>query len=184
MEGKSEIYTPKIVAESLGITPDLLKVWSNEFNVQIERSQGGHRRYSKENIEELKSIKEKIHIQKWTYDQVRAWRNGELDLFVAKEEKAELEKKMDQVLENQVLQQQFNQALIQKLHELTHELVVTKEHFMIASEKLIEVEKRNKDLEENIERKLEKRNQLVVESMREIQNQKSKRKGIFSLFRK
>lgn len=85
---KSEIYTPKIVAEDLGITPDLLKVWSNEFNIQIERIQGGHRRYSKENIEELKGIKEKIHVQKWTYDQVRAWRNGELDLFVSREEKA------------------------------------------------------------------------------------------------
>ena len=41
MEAKSEIYTPKIVAENVGITPDLLKVWSNEFNIQIGRSLGG-----------------------------------------------------------------------------------------------------------------------------------------------
>ncbi len=52
------MHTPKIVADLLGITPDLLKVWSNEFNIQTERSQGGHRRYSKENIEELKAIDE------------------------------------------------------------------------------------------------------------------------------
>lgn len=36
--------------------------------------------------------------------------HGELDLFVSKEEKSELEKKLDEVLENQ-----FNQALVQKL---------------------------------------------------------------------
>ncbi|PFE93075.1 hypothetical protein CN325_22030 [Bacillus thuringiensis] len=52
------MHTPKIVADLLGIIPDLLKVWSNEFNIQTERSQGGHRRYSKENIEELKAIDE------------------------------------------------------------------------------------------------------------------------------
>lgn len=40
-------------------------MWSNEFNIQTERSQGGHRRYFKENIEELKAIKEKIYVQKW-----------------------------------------------------------------------------------------------------------------------
>lgn len=51
------MHTPKIIADLLGVTTDLLKVWSNEFNIQTERSQGGHRRYSKENIEELKAIK-------------------------------------------------------------------------------------------------------------------------------
>lgn len=54
------MYTPKIVADYLGVTPDLLKVWSNEYNIQTELSQDGHRRYSKENIEELTAIKEKI----------------------------------------------------------------------------------------------------------------------------
>lgn len=89
----NHIHTPKIVANRLEMTPDLLKLWSNEFNIQTERSPGGHRRYSKENIEELTAIKEKIQLQKWAYDQVRAWRNGELDLFISKEEKSGLEKK-------------------------------------------------------------------------------------------
>ncbi|PEF33674.1 MerR family transcriptional regulator [Bacillus wiedmannii] len=178
---KPEMYTPKIVADNLGITPDLLKVWSNEFNIQIERSQGGHRRYSKENIEELKAIKEKIHIQKWTYDQVRAWRNGELDLFIAKEEKTELEKKLDQILENQQLQNQFNQALIKNLQELTSELVMTKEHLVNTEKKLIEVEQKNDKLEIFLEERLEKRDQLLLENIRDIQKQK--RKGFFNLFK-
>lgn len=179
------MYTPKIVADRLGVTPDLLKVWSNEFNIQTERSQGGHRRYSKENIEELKSIKEKIQVQKWSYDQVRSWRNGELDLFVSKDEKSELEKKLDAVLENQQLQNQFNQTLVQKLQEITNELITTKEHLANTERKLIEVEGKNIELEVFIEKKLEKRDQLLLENIRDIQkqNQKQKRKGFFSLFK-
>lgn len=183
MEIKSESYTPKIVADRLDVTPDLLKVWSNEFNIQTERSQGGHRRYSKENIEELKAIKEKIHVQKWSYDQVRAWRNGELDLFVAKEEKSELEKKLDEVLANQQLQNHFNQVLIQKLQEITDELVTTKEHLANTETKLIEVEQKNNKLETFLEEKLEKRDQLLLENIRSMQNQKQKRKGFFGLFK-
>lgn len=176
------MYAPKIVADHLGVTPDLLKVWSNEFNIQTVRSQGGHRRYSKENIEELKAIKEKIQVQKWSYDQVRAWRNGELDLFVSKEEKSELEKKLDEVLENQELQNQFNQALVQKLQEITNELVTTKEHLANTERKLREVEGKNSKLEVFIEEKLEKRDQMLLENIRDIQKQK--RKGFFNLFSK
>ncbi|QWI35722.1 MerR family transcriptional regulator [Bacillus mycoides] len=185
MELKSEMYTPKIVADRLRVTPDLLKVWSNEFNIQTERSQGGHRRYSKENIEELTAIKEKIQVQKWSYDQVRSWRNGELDLYVSKEEKSELEKKMDEVLENQKLQNQFNQALVQKLQEITDELVITKEHLANTEKKLTEVEGKNSELEVFIEKKLEKRDQLLLENIRNIQkeNQKQRRKGFFGLFK-
>ncbi|WP_459503916.1 MerR family transcriptional regulator [Bacillus sp. C1] len=185
MELKSEMYTPKIVADHVGVTPDLLKAWSNEFNIQTERSQGGHRRYSKENIEELTAIKEKIQIQKWSYDQVRAWRNGELDVFVSKKEKSELEKKLDTVLENQQLQNQFNQTLVQKLQEITNELVTTKEHLANTERKLTEVEGKNIELEVFIEKKLAKRDQLLLENIRDIQrqNQKRKRKGFFGLFK-
>lgn len=185
LELKSEMYTPKIVADRLGVTPDLLKVWSNEFNIQTERSQGGHRRYSKENIEELKAIKEKIQVQNWSYDQVRAWKNGELDSFVSKEEKSELEKKLNEVLENQQLQNQFNQALVQKLQEITNELVTTKEHLANTERKLTEVEGKNSELEVFIEKKLEKRDQLLLENIRDMQkqNQKQKRKGFFGLFK-
>jgi DNA-binding transcriptional MerR regulator len=176
------MHTPKIIADLLGVTTDLLKVWSNEFNIQTERSQGGHRRYSKENIEELKAIKGKIQVQKWSYDQVRSWRNGELDSFVSKEEKSELEKKLDEVLENQQLQNQFNQALVQKLQEITNELLTTKEHLANTEKKLTEVEGKNSELEVFIEKKLEKRDQLLLENIRDMQkqNQKQKRK-VFSV---
>ncbi|MCU5581159.1 MerR family transcriptional regulator [Bacillus toyonensis] len=179
------MYTPKIVADHVGVTPDLLKAWSNEFNIQTERSQGGHHRYTKGNIEGLIAIIEKIQVQKWSYDQVRAWRNGELDLFFSKEEKSELEKKLDVVLENQQLQNQFNQTLVQKLQEITNELITTKEHLASTEKKLTEVEGKNIELEVFIEKKLEKRDQLLLENIRNMQkqNQKQKRKGFFGLFK-
>ncbi|KXY69586.1 MULTISPECIES: MerR family transcriptional regulator [Bacillus] len=185
MELKPEMQTPKIVADILAVTPDLLKVWTNEFNIQTERSQGGHRRYSKENIEELMAIKEKIQVQKWSYNQVRSWRNGELHSFVPKEEKLELEKKLDEILENQKLQNQFNKALVQKLQEITNELVTTKEHLANTEKKLTEVESKNGELEVFIEKKLEKRDQLLLENIRVMQrqNQKPKRKSFFDFFK-
>lgn len=91
---------------------------------------------------------------------IDAYRNGELDLFVSKEEKLELEKKLDEVLENHQLQNQFNQVLVQKLQEITNELVTTKEHLVNTERKLTEVEGENGELEIFIEKKLEKRDQL------------------------
>jgi uncharacterized membrane-anchored protein YhcB (DUF1043 family) len=60
--------------------------------------------------------------------------------------KSELEKKLDEVLANQQLQNHFNQVLIQKLQEITDELVTTKEHLANTETKLIEVEQKNNKL--------------------------------------
>ncbi|ENI9113709.1 mercury resistance protein, partial [Listeria monocytogenes] len=100
--------------------------------------------------------------------------------------KSELEKKLNEVLENQQLQNQFNQALVQKLQEITNELVTTKEHLANTEKKLTEVEGKNSELEVFIEKKLEKRDQLLLENIRDMQaqNQKQKRKGFFGLFKK
>ncbi|MBD2794892.1 mercury resistance protein, partial [Xenorhabdus sp. CUL] len=51
--------------------------------------------------------------------------------------------------------------------------------------KLTEVEGKNSELEVFIEKKLEKRDQLLLENIRDMQkqNQKQKRKGFFGLFK-
>lgn len=90
---------------------------------------------------------------------------------------------MDEVLENQQLQNQFNQALIQKLQEITNELVTTKEHLVNTERKLTKVEEKNSELEIFIEKKLEKRDQLLLENIRNIQNQKQKWKDFFRFFK-
>lgn len=129
LENTQDAFTPKTAAKIVGVDAELLKIWSNEFSILTERTEGGHRRYSKENIEELQAIKERLHEQNWSYDQIRAWRNGELEVFVAKEQTSELEKKMDKLLDQMEMQQkhterqeQFNQALAMKLTEAMNQI--------------------------------------------------------------
>ncbi|WP_226989444.1 hypothetical protein, partial [Streptococcus pneumoniae] len=65
-------------------------------------------------------------------------------------------------------------------------LFPTKEHLANTEKKLTEVEGKNNELEVFIEKKLEKRDQLLLENIRDMQaqNQKQKRKGFFGLFKK
>lgn len=177
METKQErLYTPKETAESLGITPDLLRIWTIEFNVVTawtKADQKGHRRYTKENIETLMTIRNLIHNQNWNYDQVRAWQNGHEDAFLEEKGKAEIEKKTEVVLEKQeqILNDQqdfhekqmaFNQALLKRLDLLTLELKETKR-------KLLESEEERETMKGYIENKLEKRDQLLLENIRKQQ---------------
>ncbi len=69
------------------------------------------------------------------------------------------------------------------MQEITDELVTTKEHLANTKTKLIEVEQKNNKLETFLEEKLEKRDQLLLENIRSMQNQKQKRKGFFGLFK-
>ena len=179
-EQKERLYQPKEVSEITGIETDLLRKYTDFFNIQTEWTRPGrkgHRRYTKKNIEELISIRDKIKNQGWTWDQVLAWRNGEVDTFMSHQEKSNLEKKMDQLFEELrytneklKLQEEFNIALIQKLEEL--------------SRKLIESEQRNAALQNYIENSLQERDRKLLESIRQIQEQKQKpkRKGIFRFF--
>lgn len=118
-------YQPKEVAEILDISTDLLRKWTVEFNVVVEKTEKGHRRYSKKNIEELVAINKKIKEQNWSWDQVRAWRNGEIDVFSNHEETSNLEKKMDKLMEMleeeraaRKKQEEFNMILVQKLADM------------------------------------------------------------------
>lgn len=65
-------------------------------------------------------------------------------------------------------------------------MVTTKEYLANTEKKLTEVEGKNSELEVFIEKKLEKRDQLLLENIRDMQaqNQKQKRKGFFGLFKK
>jgi DNA-binding transcriptional MerR regulator len=169
---ENKLYKPGEVSGIVNIGTDLLRKYSDFFNIQTEwtqPNQKGHRRYSKQNVEELIAIKKKIQEQNWTWDQVLAWRNGEEEAFFKDhQERSVLEKKIDQLLESQVQmrehqkqQEQFNQALIKRLEE---------------------VSQHKHQLEKYIEEKLQSRDQLLLESLRKTQEDKKKRKGIFRFF--
>lgn len=121
-KNQERLYKPNEVARMIDISTDLLRKWSDEFNIQVETTDGGHRRYTKENCEILVAISKKIKEQNWSWEQVRSWRNGEHDSFSSYEEKSNAEKKLEELLEYARVQkeradqqEQFNLALIQQL---------------------------------------------------------------------
>lgn len=76
---------------------------------------GGHRRYSQENLELFIKINEKIQQNGWLYDDVRRWLNGEATPKVLEDyqTKTNLEKKFDQISENQEVVAEKLDQLIQ-----------------------------------------------------------------------
>ncbi|QSB50612.1 MerR family transcriptional regulator [Parageobacillus toebii] len=170
MNDQTELFTPKTAAKMVGVDAELLKVWCNEFNIQTERTEGGHRRYSRDNIATLKEIRKKIQEQNWSYDQVRAWLNGSIEAFTTTEQRSELEKKVDKLLEEAEQQKQFReqqmkfqQALIQRLAMLEQQ-----------NQQLIEENRSLKAL-------FGERDQLFLESLKQsMEKTKKKRTGILA----
>ncbi|MDA1904155.1 MerR family transcriptional regulator [Bacillus cereus group sp. BcHK20] len=76
MEPNKE-YTQKQVSEITGLSNDLLRLYEKEFNLEIARTKGGHRRYNEEDINKFVTIKKMVQDQNLSYKQVRLWLNGE-----------------------------------------------------------------------------------------------------------
>ena len=86
------------MTEILNISSDLLRKYTSFFNIQTEwtkPNRKGHRRYSKENIEQLIALREKIDDQNWSWEQALSWQNGDEEIYFKNhEEKSRLERKM------------------------------------------------------------------------------------------
>lgn len=63
-------------AKTLGLSNDLLRRYEREFDLKIHRTEGGHRRYSAENLAEIREIKGQLHQQNLSYKQVKNLRAG------------------------------------------------------------------------------------------------------------
>ncbi|MBU8757012.1 MerR family transcriptional regulator [Priestia megaterium] len=117
------VYTLKDTVKLTGLSIDLIRLYEKEFNLQIQRTEGGHRRYTKNNIDLLIEIKKRIQEQNWSYKMVNQWLQGEV-ITEAVDIQSNLEKKIDS-LENKVQElldrsekdEQFQLALIQRLDE-------------------------------------------------------------------
>ncbi|MGR9527766.1 MerR family transcriptional regulator (plasmid) [Priestia megaterium] len=53
------VYTLKDTVKLTGLSIDLVRLYEKEFNLQIQRTEGGHRRYTKQNIDLLIEIKKR-----------------------------------------------------------------------------------------------------------------------------
>ncbi|MGG1073092.1 MerR family transcriptional regulator [Priestia megaterium] len=158
------VYTLKDTVRLTGLSIDLIRLYEKEFNLQIQRTEGGHRRYNKQNIDLLIEIKKRIQEQNWSYKMINQWLNGEI-LAETVEVQSNLEKKVKS-LENKVQEllyrsekdEQFQLALIQRLDE-QGKLI---KHL---TEKLDHQDK-------YIETNLEKRDEKLTNAIREISDTK------------
>ena len=167
MYEKSEnevVYTLKDTVKLTGLSVDLIRLYEKEFNLQIQRTEGGHRRYNKQNIDLLTEIKKRIQEQNWSYKMINQWLQGEIvpeavEVQSTLEKKVEsLEEKVQELLNRSEKDEQFQLALIQRLDE---------------QGKLIKhlTEKLNHQ-DQYIENNLEKRDEKLTSAIREISDTK------------
>lgn len=118
MSEEKKLYQPREVVKITGIETETLRKYTEYFNIITEWTQPnnkGHRRYTKENIELLILIKDKIKNQNWSWKQTLNHLNGNEDVFTSEKINNDLEKKIDQLLENQQKQEEFNKFLLDRL---------------------------------------------------------------------
>lgn len=110
-------YSTKQVSEITELSDDLIRVYQKEFNLQVERTSRGHRRFNQKNIADLLAIKEKIQNEGWTYNQVREWLGGNVIIYKSPEAKSNFEKQFEDLAEKVMGQNELLQLLIEKLDE-------------------------------------------------------------------
>ncbi|MFD3449450.1 MerR family transcriptional regulator [Microbacteriaceae bacterium 4G12] len=162
MESNKE-YKMKEVAEITGLSNDLLRIYEEEFNLQITRTSGGHRRYTEEDINTFITIKKKIQEQNWSYKKIRAWLGGEEMSLPIQEHQvvSNLEKKLDQQTE-----------LIQDLSEKLEKSMMIQVEMM---KQMQELKQEKKQLEQIVEnRNQDLINTLIEENRKDREEREAK----------
>lgn len=162
-------YTMKEVVEITELTNDLLRVYEKEFNLQIARTKGGHRRYNEEDINQLITIKKKIQDQNWSYKQIRAWLNGE-DVTLALKD--------HQVTTNLEKQLEMQTEMIQDLSDRL-------EQSMLLQVEMVKQMKELKQDKQQLEQIVERRNQDLIQALiTEKRNDREEREAKKTFFQR
>ncbi|MGG4330398.1 MerR family transcriptional regulator [Priestia megaterium] len=155
---------PGEVAKILGIDTDLLRKYTDHFNIQTERSNEdgtGFRKYKDEHIAELKEIVRLIKQEGFSWDQVLAWRNGEEEIHHTHEERGQVEKKIDMFFEKQMehneKQEEFNLAsaqnfdmLMKYVRGLEQKVTGLEQHLLETKTEVKELKEENGSLQEQL----------------------------------
>ncbi|MEH6842317.1 MerR family transcriptional regulator [Priestia megaterium] len=158
------VYTLKDTVKLTGLSIDLVRLYEKEFNLQIQRTEGGHRRYTKQNIDLLIEIKKRIQEQNWSYKMINQWLQGEIipesiEVQSKLEKKVEsLEDKVQELLNRSEKDEQFQFALIQRLDE--------------QSKLIRQLTEKLSSQDKYIENNLEKRDEKLTNAIREISDTK------------
>lgn len=166
---KNKEYTMKEVVEITELSNDLLRVYEKEFDLEIARTKGGHRRYSEEDINQLITIRKKIQEQNWTYKQVRAWLHGE-DITLALQD--------HQVTSNLEKQLEKQTEMIQDLGEKLERSIMLQ----------VEMAKQMQELKQDklqLEQIVERRNQDLIQALiTEKRNDREEREAKKTFFQR
>ena len=96
---EERLYQPKEVSRITGVEAATLNKWANHFGLQTEWTGGepkkGHRRYTKENVEEVLQLKELIQVQKLDWDGAESVFRGIEQEFIVDQTKTKLEKEIE-----------------------------------------------------------------------------------------
>lgn len=144
---EERLYQPKEVSKITGVESATLNKWANHFKLETKWSGGetkkGHRRYTKENVEEVLQLKELIQTQKLDWEAAESVFRGIETEFIVDQTKSKIEKEIEkntklvaEVLENTQEIRRFNEQLVKQLEMVTNELHSTKKE-------LLEVKKEN-----------------------------------------
>lgn len=164
---KNKEYTMKEVVEITELTNDLLRVYEKEFNLEIARTKGGHRRYNEEDINQLITIRKKIQDQNWSYKQVRSWLNGE-DITLALEDH-----KVTSNLEKQLEKQT---EMIQDLGEKLEQSIMLQVEM---AKQMHELKVENHKLEQIVERRNQDLIQTLIDEKRRDREERETKKPFF-----
>lgn len=143
-EQRNQTYTTKETSRLTGLSIDLLRLYEKEFNLNIQRTKGNHRRYSQDDIGLFLEIKKKIQGQNWSYKMVLQWLSGNEIKSESPAVPSELEKKVD------------------LLQDMVQELLAKSKEDDVFKQTLIQ---RLDQQDTYIKESLEKRDQLLLESL-------------------
>ncbi|BCC56652.1 MerR family transcriptional regulator [Bacillus cereus] len=169
MESNQEAkeYKMKEVSEITGLSNDLLRTYEEEFNLQIARTSGGHRRYTEEDINTFVTIKKKIQEQNWSYKKIRSWLSGEEMSVPIQEHQvvSNLEKKLDKQAE-----------MIQDLTDKLDQSLTLQAAMM---QKMMELQTEKKQLQTIVENRNQDFINTLIEEKRKDREERENKKPLF-----
>jgi DNA-binding transcriptional MerR regulator len=102
-----------------GFSEHAIRKYLKEFNIQLEKTEGGHRRFTPETIEKLRIVGEKKELG-WSVKQIAAFFSGEVTSEMLKRDtelKTNLEKKIENLEEKLITSIDERFAILGKIFE-------------------------------------------------------------------
>ncbi|KON67359.1 hypothetical protein AKG34_21300 [Peribacillus butanolivorans] len=194
-EEQETLYSPKQVSKITGIESTLLLKWVNYFDIESNWTQdnkAGHRRYTKENVEEILQLKHLIQEKKLNWEQAKVFFEGNEPEFIVDEGKTRIEKKLEEQIEltREVVERLKEQE--EFIHTLTKRLDVSvpgaptsnQEHMVKLLEQIVENDsKKSNQIEEQI-KLIGMKDEHLIEERKEKEELQSQFKEVMEMYKK